>query len=86
VYPAKHVHTACPTAGSLHVPPFRHGDDPHSRTSVSHLLPVYPVAHKHPYPFTPSTHVPPFVHGDDPHSFTLLWHTVPVKPAAHKHT
>ena len=34
-------------ADSMHVAPFRHGDDAHSSKSIEHVAPDHPTAHWH---------------------------------------
>ena len=71
----------------MHVPPFKHGDDPHSFTSVSHASPVNPAAHTHRNTFAllSCQHVAPFRHGDDSHSFRSVSQITPKNPSAHAH-
>jgi hypothetical protein len=53
---------------SVHVLPFRHGDEPHSFGFASQLYPLKPDAHTQLYENAWSKHVAAFRHGSEPHS------------------
>ena len=72
-HPAPHVHSYASTM-SVHVLPFRHGDEPHSFGFASQLYPLYPDAHTQLYANVWSKHVPPFRHGADEHSSSSDMH------------
>jgi hypothetical protein len=85
--PSAHVHTTAATA-SVHVPPFKHGDDAQSSMFTSQLSPVNPRLQLHQYTAADtfivvaveSRHVP-CSHGLDQHSSTSSAQFTPAKPA-----
>ena len=68
-------------ASSLQGPPFWHGLEPHSSSSVPHSSPLKPEEQVQLYD-TPSEHVPPFWHGLEAHHSVGVAQLVPVQPGS----
>lgn len=59
MYPEGHVHKYMFKKGSVQIPPFLHGFEAHSRTSMLHAGPVKPGKQTHVFvPFWSLTHLP----------------------------